>query len=268
MVEKRVIEDYFDRLLEQEKIPGQTFALLGPEGSGKRSFCRTLAERLLQSTKGDHPDLLIFRPQGKQALHAIQEMRRLSDEARRRPHLARYVVIIVEEADKMPLASSNALLKTFEEPSDSCLIFLISSRPERLLPTLLSRCTKIYFSTPISNDENPPFITLALDLLASPVKDFLTLKERIQSIVKAIEERPAKPKMPSQELTPQQRELFEKMEEGAESLQLAQDCQRLFAALLKATGPDRLPLIEGAALSLERQLPLQHALESLFLQLT
>jgi len=49
-------------------------------------------------------------------------------------------VFIVDEAERLDLPGQNALLKTLEEPPPATYIFLITSRPERLLPTILSRC--------------------------------------------------------------------------------------------------------------------------------
>lgn len=52
---------------------------------------------------------------------------------------------IVIDADMMNDESSNALLKTLEEPASDLLIILITSRPESLLPTIISRCQQIRF---------------------------------------------------------------------------------------------------------------------------
>lgn len=264
MVKNQIVEDYFDRLLEKGPIPGQTFAFFGEMDALK--FCHALAQRLIASTRPDHPDLVVFKPQGKQALHTIQEMRRLSDEAKRRPHMAPYVVIIVEEADRMMPTSSNALLKTFEEPHNQCLIFLVTSKPERLLPTLLSRCTKLNFPKPSSND-TPHHVTLALDLLTSMPDTIFALKERIQQIVKAIEEKSDKRVKAPSDITAHQKEHFEKSQEGADSLLIQQESQKVLSALLAHVGQKALPLFEKTHTALERQLPLQHVLETLYIQL-
>ncbi len=54
-------------------------------------------------------------------------------------------VFIVIDADMMNEESSNALLKTLEEPAGDLLIILITSRGEKLLPTIVSRCQHIRF---------------------------------------------------------------------------------------------------------------------------
>jgi DNA polymerase III subunit delta' len=51
--------------------------------------------------------------------------------------------VLVFEAEKMNSEAANAFLKTLEEPHDKITIFLITSRPEMILPTILSRCQKI-----------------------------------------------------------------------------------------------------------------------------
>ena len=56
-----------------------------------------------------------------------------------------YKVFIIERAEMMNVNSANAFLKTLEEPPDDVIIILISTKPESLLPTILSRCQKISF---------------------------------------------------------------------------------------------------------------------------
>ena len=53
-------------------------------------------------------------------------------------------MVVIEDVENMAEAAGNALLKTLEEPGNSLLI-LITARPEKLLPTIHSRCQKIPF---------------------------------------------------------------------------------------------------------------------------
>ncbi|MEE2645220.1 MAG: hypothetical protein VYD19_09835, partial [Myxococcota bacterium] len=55
-------------------------------------------------------------------------------------------VVLIEEAERLNLAAANALLKTLEEPSPGTYFILLSDAPERLLPTIRSRCQLIRFS--------------------------------------------------------------------------------------------------------------------------
>ena len=51
------------------------------------------------------------------------------------------------EADRMGEGAENAFLKTLEEPPKNCLLLLITSNPDRLLPTILSRCLQLPLMT-------------------------------------------------------------------------------------------------------------------------
>ncbi len=61
-------------------------------------------------------------------------------------------VFIVDEAERLDLAGQNALLKTLEEPPSKTYFFLVTAQPERLLPTIVSRCQHLRLS-PLGNDE-------------------------------------------------------------------------------------------------------------------
>lgn len=62
----------------------------------------------------------------------------------------RFVVVL--SADEMTNESANAFLKTLEEPHDNVTIILVSSKPDKLLPTIRSRCQEIDFE-PLPNKE-------------------------------------------------------------------------------------------------------------------
>ena len=64
----------------------------------------------------------------------------------RRPVEARMKVVIIADAEQMAFGIGNLLLKTLEEPPLDCLLVLTSSVPERLLPTIRSRCQRIGFA--------------------------------------------------------------------------------------------------------------------------
>jgi DNA polymerase-3 subunit delta' len=58
------------------------------------------------------------------------------------------VVALIEPAEAMNVAAANALLKTLEEPNPGRYVILVSSHPERLPPTIRSRCQRIEFAAP------------------------------------------------------------------------------------------------------------------------
>ncbi len=92
----------------------------------------------------EHPDIGFIIPYGKNIL--VDAVRDLEREANFRPYEAKARFLLIDDADKMNDAASNALLKTLEEPPATSYIFLITSRPDSLLPTILSRCQTIRLS--------------------------------------------------------------------------------------------------------------------------
>ena len=82
----------------------------------------------------------------------VGSIRDLEKEANYRPYESKARFFIIDDADKMNDAASNALLKTLEEPQITTYIFLITSRPYALLTTILSRCQILRFA-PISANE-------------------------------------------------------------------------------------------------------------------
>lgn len=65
--------------------------------------------------------------------------------AYRTPIMKHGKVFIIDEAELMAKEGQNAVLKTLEEPPPNTYLFLISSSPERLLPTIRSRCQHVHF---------------------------------------------------------------------------------------------------------------------------
>ena len=55
-------------------------------------------------------------------------------------------ICIIEDADKMNINTANAFLKTLEEPPEDTVIILTTSKPNSLLPTILSRCQRVAFN--------------------------------------------------------------------------------------------------------------------------
>jgi DNA polymerase-3 subunit delta' len=135
---------------------GHALLFAGPNGIGKSLFAWALAARIMQEYDpekdhvrkiaiGQHPDVHVYRPEGKLGLHSIQALRQLSGEVYLPPYEASWKVFIIHDADRMLSYSANALLKTFEEPPPRTLIILLSRSQAALLPTILSRCSTLHF---------------------------------------------------------------------------------------------------------------------------
>ena len=140
------VKEYLSRTLQKNTF-GQSLLFAGPDGIGKSLFANAVAHHLLGGTgvSDKHPDLHIYRPEGKIGMHSIESMRRFSEEVYMAPFQSTHKVFIIQEAHRMLPTSANALLKTFEEPAENAFVILLSSSPANLLPTVLSRCRTIYF---------------------------------------------------------------------------------------------------------------------------
>lgn len=158
----------FDSLLGNEEVKqalrqmvkrgyvGNSLLFVGPDAIGKSLFALGLAETLIcqqdptgsqqsKIDKGNHPDIHIYRPEGKIGMHSIESMRHFQEEVYMAPYEGKWKFFIIHDAERMLPYSANALLKTFEEPATDSLIILLSSAPESLLSTVRSRCRTVYF---------------------------------------------------------------------------------------------------------------------------
>jgi DNA polymerase-3 subunit delta' len=99
---------------------------------------------------GTHPDVMLVAPEERQI--RIEEIRMIDEALSFKPSEGRNKVVIVDDADTMNIPAANAFLKTLEEPPEESIIILVSSRPDLLLSTIRSRCSRINFS-PLSSED-------------------------------------------------------------------------------------------------------------------
>lgn len=173
------------RLIANGRLPN-SLLFVGPDGVGKREFALETARAVLCHEKvdgeacgvcgvcirvaefaipkqtdnnkddfkkvffGGHADVaMVVRYRNFVLVDAVRD---LESEANYRPFEAQARFFIVDEADRMNDNAANALLKTLEEPPLTSYIFLITSRPDSLLPTIRSRCQTLRFA-PVSTQE-------------------------------------------------------------------------------------------------------------------
>lgn len=77
----------------------------------------------------------------------VEEIRQMQRNLSLKPYEAKRRVVIIYQVENMASSGGNYLLKSLEEPPLDAVFMLISSEPSRLLPTILSRCQKIRFSS-------------------------------------------------------------------------------------------------------------------------
>ena len=170
------------RALRGQRVP-HSYIFHGPEGVGKSLLARQWAKLLLCPQPVRRPtdhalneiddccdqchDCRMVEADTHPDLHIInRDLARFTSQKRTRqlvnlpidvirefvikpagivPSRGRARVFIIEESETMNPASQNALLKTLEEPPPETFLILITSHPERFLPTVRSRCQSVRF---------------------------------------------------------------------------------------------------------------------------
>lgn len=157
------------------------FLLVGPEGIGKATFAYRAARFLLAEAEregGDalfggppdslavaetsrtahlvandaHPDLGVLKRRYDSKTKkfrseiSVEDTRDSLNLFEKTSAFGGWRVIIVDAADDLNNASANALLKTLEEPPARAIFLLVTHQPQRLLPTIRSRCRTLSFS--------------------------------------------------------------------------------------------------------------------------
>lgn len=75
----------------------------------------------------------------------VDNIRDLIEDVKYPPHIAKYKVYIIDEVHMLSLAAFNALLKTIEEPPEHVIFILATTDPQKVPPTILSRCQRFDF---------------------------------------------------------------------------------------------------------------------------
>ena len=114
-----------------------------------------------------HPDVHVVEPESKSRRIVVEQMRELESSLRLRASaVGGRKVGIIREADRLQPQASNAFLKTLEEPPAGSLLLLLTSQPESLMETILSRCIKVTLQAPAdARGARPPEESALLDLL-------------------------------------------------------------------------------------------------------
>ncbi len=139
------------------------YLITGAAGSGKRTLAADVAELVNGAPAdkifaGNAPDIHLASPESKSRRISIGQLRDLEHALQLRASDGRRKVAIVSDADRMGAQAANAFLKTLEEPPNNSLLLLLSSIPEVLPDTILSRCIALPLAPPaaatLSAEEN------------------------------------------------------------------------------------------------------------------
>ena len=92
-----------------------------------------------------HADVHWARPESKSRVVTIDQMRELMREIQLKPTEAEFKVAVIVAADRLNPQAANAFLKTLEEPPPKSILILLTTEPQRILETVLSRCLRLSF---------------------------------------------------------------------------------------------------------------------------
>ena len=160
--------DQWRRLAAARGVGRVPHALLlaGAPGLGKSAFAQRLQNALLctrpeaggdacgecdacrLSRAGTHPDCHRIAPEAEGKPIRIDAVRQIAERNVLAAQSGGYRVFVLEPADALNRAAANALLKTLEEPASRAVLILVSSHPDRLAPTVRSRCQQVRFGLP------------------------------------------------------------------------------------------------------------------------
>jgi DNA polymerase-3 subunit delta' len=121
------------------------YLISGPTGSGKLALAKRVSALLLGEKVADpqHPDIHVIEPESKSRRILTEQIRELERNLQMRSRLGGHKIGIIVDADRLQPNAANAFLKTLEEPPGNSSLLLLSSLPDQLLETILSRCLEI-----------------------------------------------------------------------------------------------------------------------------
>jgi DNA polymerase III subunit gamma/tau len=132
------------------------YLFVGPRGIGKTSTARILAKSLncvkgptvtpcgecdncLEIAAGNSLDVIEIDGASN---NSVEDVRQLRENVRYAPAKGRYKIYLIDEVHMLSPAAFNALLKTLEEPPEHVKFIFATTEPQKVLPTILSRCQR------------------------------------------------------------------------------------------------------------------------------
>ena len=114
--------------------------------AGMALDCCDQCPACLKIQQRNQADVSWVYPESKIRIITVDQMRDLMKTMHLKPMEAAFKVAIIGGADRMNPQAANAFLKTLEEPPQQTIILLLSTEPQRMLDTILSRCLRLNFA--------------------------------------------------------------------------------------------------------------------------
>ncbi|MCX8109450.1 MAG: DNA polymerase III subunit gamma/tau [Verrucomicrobiae bacterium] len=141
--------------IKQGRI-AHAYIFCGPRGTGKTTIARIFAKclnctggpkvdfddsdpRCIEIAEGRSMDVLEIDGASN---NSVEQIRDLREAVRYAPAVSKFKIYIIDEVHMLTAAAFNALLKTLEEPPAHVKFFFATTDPEKVLPTILSRCQR------------------------------------------------------------------------------------------------------------------------------
>ncbi len=141
--------------IEQNRI-AHAYLFCGPRGTGKTTIARIFAKclnctggpkvefddadtRCIEITEGRALDVLEIDGASN---NGVEQVRDLRETCKYAPASSKFKIYIIDEVHMLTTAAFNALLKTLEEPPAHVKFMFATTEPEKVLPTILSRCQR------------------------------------------------------------------------------------------------------------------------------
>lgn len=168
---ERIVQ-FFRGLVSRGQLH-HAYCIVGPESTDKKTLALELSALLLNCTNDQvllSPNFLLIEQElnektGKTKRDIdIEQIKNLREFSLQRPFGSERKVVLIDEAEKMNTHSSNALLKTLEEPRGQTVFFLLTDDESELLPTIRSRAQTIHVLSTENQPLEPEQVALFLNL--------------------------------------------------------------------------------------------------------
>jgi DNA polymerase-3 subunit delta' len=183
--------DYLQRAQKQHRL-AHAYLISGPAGSGKSSVAAGLAAALNNTTvdevfNGRATDVFVTEPGSRSRRIVIDQIRSLERALRLHSADGGKKIAIIRDADRMQPQAANAFLKTLEEPPENSLLLLLTTLPEALPETIVSRCLSLPLQIPSETKQSPEEKEL-LRLLCSTAEENRGGIERAYRVARGIQQ--------------------------------------------------------------------------------